>query len=87
MLLLLRIMSGSMALQQWGSLSVSMANVTTKSHTDFPGLAAARDHVDVQGLSRTGTHPLKAAAFGSQPHTSPGQLARAGPGGMGTPQV
>lgn len=43
----LKAMSGSMVMQQQGSVSISVDHITTKGHEDVPGLAATWDHVDI----------------------------------------
>ena len=45
--LLLKVMSGSMALQQQRSVSMYMGHITTKIHVNFLVWAASSDHIDV----------------------------------------
>lgn len=40
-------------MQQQGSVLMSTTHITTRKYGDVPGLAAAMDHMDVQGLYRT----------------------------------
>jgi hypothetical protein len=47
--LLLRTMSGSVAIQLQGSVLMSIAYVTTREHGDVPDAGSARDHIDIQG--------------------------------------
>ena len=49
-ILLLRARSPSVVLQQQGSVSISMAHITTREDGMILFSAASRDHVDVQGL-------------------------------------
>jgi hypothetical protein len=48
----LRAMSRFVATRQQGL--VSMVHIATRKHGDIPGWAAAGEHMDVQGLCRTG---------------------------------
>jgi hypothetical protein len=51
----LRTISGSVAMQQKGSVPTFMAYIATKGHVDIPGLGYhGAYHVDVQGLCRAG---------------------------------
>lgn len=45
-----RLMSGSVVLLQPGSVSMSVAQVTTKGKADVPGWAATGDHGNIRGL-------------------------------------
>lgn len=55
--LLLKAMSGSVAMQQQGAVSMSVAHITTKDHMDALVWAVSWDCIDVQGLCRTGSTP------------------------------
>jgi hypothetical protein len=94
--LLLKAMSGSMALQQQGAVSISVAHITTKDHANALVWPVSWDHIDVQGLCRAGSTPqwlwhvgelalplTGCSTLESQPCTSPGQHSGADPGGRG----
>lgn len=42
-------MSGSVAAQLQGSVSMSVAYITTREHGDVPGVGSAGNHMDIQG--------------------------------------
>jgi hypothetical protein len=58
--LLLRAMSGSVAMQQHQSVSMSVAHITTKGHVDFPGLG---DHRDIKSWTDLAYPSLSAAVW------------------------
>lgn len=87
-------MAESMAMQWQGLVSMSIVHITKREHGASMVRAAARDHVEVQGLCITGPAPHCLRASGelvpsltgsstqeSGTCTSPKQHLRAGPGG------
>lgn len=96
-ILLLKAMTGSMAMQQQGAASTFVAHITTKDYGDALVWAVTWDHIDIQGLCRAGSTPhwlwhageLAPPLTGcntlecSHPSTSPGQQSGADPGGRG----
>ena len=48
--MLLRAMCGSVAVQQQGSMSMSMTHITTEDEADTTGLQGHWDHIDFEGL-------------------------------------
>lgn len=80
--LLLRDTARFVVMQHQGSVSLSMAHVTTIGHANVPGLGCiAWDHFDIEGLCRVGPTPTGCHSWESRPEISPGQH-RAGPGIM-----
>lgn len=61
-------MSESVAMQQRGSVSISMTDIATSEHKDVPGWA---DHMDVQEMCRTRLPLTGFSALETWPNLSP----------------
>lgn len=78
----LRVMSGSMAMQHQGSVSMSLTYSTTKGHPDISGLGCCLDHVEPKGCA-VGLAPHQQQCLEEGPCISTWQPRRAGPSGKG----
>lgn len=70
-LLPLTAMSGSMAMQWLGSVSMSLTHISTREYRDVPGLGSRLGSQRCPKMGRTGPNSHQAAAFGragSVPH-------------------
>lgn len=63
----------SMAINQQGSVLMSMAHITTRGHWDVPVRVVTGDHMDVQGLCRKGLTLTGCDDLESWSHFLPGQ--------------
>lgn len=59
-----RAMSGSMAMQWQGLVSMSMVHITTREHRDVPGLGSKLGSQSCPKMCRTGPTSHWAVAFG-----------------------
>jgi len=79
-------MSGSLAMQQQGSVSVSVVRITTKDHAAL-FWATSLSCVDVQGLCRGSPALIGCSTQASGSCTSSGQHSRAGTAGRGSGEL
>lgn len=83
-MLLLRFMSGSMALQRQEFVSMSMDHATTKGYVDSPGLGCLLEPSQCQRAVQSLLHPsLATVAVSTGDFTLPGYHSRDGLGGEG----